>query len=194
MVTPTRVAAATTTELNEARAWLSDCTWADADPDLIAEMPAVTIFLAIERHYEGGWRAFRRDTNLTVEYTEVTLYRVVADDGEDPLHVLVARWILGRDDADHEAANLICRPDVMTVSCEPLPWDTDAERDAIVDAYYDDEDRGALHAALCTLARRVGADFDPENFDPIALLDHLRSAHHNHQEAQRSMKRQEPRS
>lgn len=44
--------------LQEARGWLSDCTWADVDEHDIAVMPADVVTRAVARHYEGGLTAF----------------------------------------------------------------------------------------------------------------------------------------
>ncbi len=45
--------------MDEARGWLSDCQWADDEIDFDA-MPADQVRAGVERHYDGGWAAFRK--------------------------------------------------------------------------------------------------------------------------------------
>jgi hypothetical protein len=51
----------TSAELIDAREWLMDCEWADEDAESIAEMSDETIRRAVQRHYDGGLRAFIAD-------------------------------------------------------------------------------------------------------------------------------------
>lgn len=44
-----------------AREWLADCTWADADADVIAALTGARVMGAVARHYEGGTAAFMSD-------------------------------------------------------------------------------------------------------------------------------------
>lgn len=44
-----------------ARGWLSDCSWADADQDVIAALTDACVMGAVARHYEGGTAAFIAD-------------------------------------------------------------------------------------------------------------------------------------
>jgi len=41
-----------------ARAWLADCTWADADDGVIAALTDACVMRGVARHYEGGVPAF----------------------------------------------------------------------------------------------------------------------------------------
>lgn len=50
----------------EARAWLKDCAWRDAEPEDIDVMPTWAIVGAVSRHYEGGWAAFLANTRELV--------------------------------------------------------------------------------------------------------------------------------
>lgn len=45
----------------EMRAWLCECTWADVDTTDIALMPDMQIVDAVDRHWDGGLRAFLRE-------------------------------------------------------------------------------------------------------------------------------------
>jgi len=46
-------------EVREARGWLFDCFGDDDDAFAIIDVAsAITIFLLIQKHYEGGWAAF----------------------------------------------------------------------------------------------------------------------------------------
>ena len=47
--------------MTEARGWLSDNQWADADADDIAEAKDLDILRAIQRHYLFGWTGFRQN-------------------------------------------------------------------------------------------------------------------------------------
>lgn len=45
----------------EARSWLADCEWREADPDDLMDedlYPDTAIRAAVGRHYEGGWHQF----------------------------------------------------------------------------------------------------------------------------------------
>ena len=42
----------------EALAWLTDCMWADMDPEDFDDLTPSQIMRGVERHYEGGWSAF----------------------------------------------------------------------------------------------------------------------------------------
>jgi len=49
--------------VRDARAWLLDCEWAEGE-DAVEEIQvlnALGIIMAVERHYDGGWKAFLRD-------------------------------------------------------------------------------------------------------------------------------------
>lgn len=48
--------------LDEARAWISDCSWPDLDPEEVDDMTDEQIRRGVERHYDGGWDAFTRNT------------------------------------------------------------------------------------------------------------------------------------
>jgi hypothetical protein len=45
-------------DLREARAWLADCAWADAEPEDIYAMPEGAVARAVARHHEGGIPGF----------------------------------------------------------------------------------------------------------------------------------------
>jgi len=46
-------------EVREARAWLMDCFGDDDDAFAIIDTAsAITIFMLVQKHYEGGWDAF----------------------------------------------------------------------------------------------------------------------------------------
>jgi hypothetical protein len=47
--------------MTEARGWLADNQWADADADDIAEAKDLDILRAIQRHYLFGWTGFRQN-------------------------------------------------------------------------------------------------------------------------------------
>lgn len=49
--------------LDEMRAWLKDCEWADVDVDEIDEFPMWTVLLSIQRHYVGGAAQFVDDAD-----------------------------------------------------------------------------------------------------------------------------------
>jgi len=44
-----------------ARDWIADCGWADLDTDGAAELTDAEVLRGVERHYEGGLRAFAAD-------------------------------------------------------------------------------------------------------------------------------------
>ncbi len=44
--------------IQEARAFICDCSWADMDEEEAAELPDAVILKGIERYYEGGLSAF----------------------------------------------------------------------------------------------------------------------------------------
>lgn len=44
--------------VTEARAWLSDCAWADIDAEGIARLSDAVVMRAVARHYDGGLVAF----------------------------------------------------------------------------------------------------------------------------------------
>jgi hypothetical protein len=46
--------------IREARGWVADCEWADDFE--VDELTAEQIKRGIERHYDGGWRAFVADS------------------------------------------------------------------------------------------------------------------------------------
>jgi hypothetical protein len=46
--------------ISEARGWVADCEWADDFE--VDELTAEQIKRGIERHYDGGWRAFVADS------------------------------------------------------------------------------------------------------------------------------------
>jgi hypothetical protein len=50
--------ALTAQDIADGRAWLADCTWADADEDAIAGLTREQVARGVARHYEGGWPAF----------------------------------------------------------------------------------------------------------------------------------------
>lgn len=54
----------TIAQLREARDWILDNSWADLDDDAIAELTGEQIVKGVQRHYEGGWSAFLRNTAL----------------------------------------------------------------------------------------------------------------------------------
>lgn len=103
---------------------------------------------------------------MSLTPSDLTLFRVAAE-GRCDEELLV----LGRDAAHDEAFGLFARPDVLAVTCEPLAWGTAAEDDIIIAGYFNGID---LHSPVAALADEAGVDFDPENFDPVALLGHLR--------------------
>jgi hypothetical protein len=47
----------------DARAWLLDCEWAEGEDahEQIVLLNDVGVIAAVERHYEGGWKAFADD-------------------------------------------------------------------------------------------------------------------------------------
>jgi hypothetical protein len=122
--------------------------------------------------YLPGDPRLRSTTSVTP--AALTVYRLTTDAyvtqllfGADDVIVL------GRDAAFAQSAELMDRPDVLSVTCAPLVWDSQAERDAVSKAYFNGMDLGA---PLLSLAEAVGLDVDPENFDPVALLSALRAA------------------
>lgn len=105
--------------------------------------------------------------------SDLTLYRIAADNA-DVLQALFGAddlLVLGRVAADEQTKELFERPDVLTVTCEPLEWGSDVEDDVVSEAYFNGMDLGA---PLLPLAEKAGLDVDPETFDPVALLDALR--------------------
>lgn len=48
----------TSAVVEEMRAWLLDCTFADADADDIGELSPSAVLGAVERHYDGGTAGF----------------------------------------------------------------------------------------------------------------------------------------
>jgi hypothetical protein len=49
---------ATAEQLAEARGWLGDCLWTNADTEQIAEVTDTAVIVNVERTYDGGWAAF----------------------------------------------------------------------------------------------------------------------------------------
>lgn len=47
--------------VEDARAWISECVWADLDPDEISDMPDDDVLRGVENHYAGGMAQFLRD-------------------------------------------------------------------------------------------------------------------------------------
>lgn len=104
----------------------------------------------------------------------LTLYRVSTDD----MSVLGSLFgydepvlVLGYDAANGLVDELAARPDVLTVTAEPLPWGAADELAVIEASYFNGAD---LFTPVMALAAAEGLDFDPENFDPVAVLTHLR--------------------
>lgn len=46
-----------------ARQWIADCTWADLDDDLIAELPTPVVWRGVAHHYTGGLAQFLEDAH-----------------------------------------------------------------------------------------------------------------------------------
>ena len=49
------------TAIAEMREWLAECTWADLEPDDIADLAPREVVSGVRRHYEGGVVQFLRD-------------------------------------------------------------------------------------------------------------------------------------
>lgn len=47
--------------VQEAREWVADCEWKE-DPEDITEYADSEIVRGVERHYDGGWAAFVRNS------------------------------------------------------------------------------------------------------------------------------------
>jgi hypothetical protein len=87
-------------------------------------------------------------TVIPLTASDLTFYRVSATDCDEnpvPLGWDDCRLVLGRDEAENESLNLACDPNVMSVTCEPIPWGSVAD-DAILAAsdYYNLDLRDAL--------------------------------------------------
>jgi len=50
-------------QIKEAKEWLSDCIFADVEPEEIAEMSDDVIVRAVARHYDGGIESFVQSYN-----------------------------------------------------------------------------------------------------------------------------------
>lgn len=44
--------------IGEARGWISDCVWANLEPDDVDDLTDEEIRRGVQRHYDGGWDAF----------------------------------------------------------------------------------------------------------------------------------------
>ena len=47
--------------IREARGWLSDCVWADMEPEDFAGLGEAEVVAGVQIHYRGGWRQFVAD-------------------------------------------------------------------------------------------------------------------------------------
>jgi hypothetical protein len=45
------------------RDWIADCSWADLDPEEIAELTDAEIVSGVRKHYDGGLAEFMRTLN-----------------------------------------------------------------------------------------------------------------------------------
>ena len=108
-----------------------------------------------------------------LDKSDLTLYRLTTDDSDVTQMLFGADdvLVLGRDAADEQCAALMGRPDVLSVTCEPLAWGSQPELDVICESYFTGADLGG---ALLPLAEAAGLDVEPERFDVVALLDALR--------------------
>jgi hypothetical protein len=43
------------------REWLAECTWADLEPEDIADLTDAEVIAGVERHYSGGCHQFAVD-------------------------------------------------------------------------------------------------------------------------------------
>ena len=112
---------------------------------------------------------------MTPTPADLTLYSLTTDDPS----VIAALFgydepliVLGRDAADELAAELIARPDVLTVACEPLSWNSAAELAVFAEADCNGTD---LHSPVMALAVAAGVEFRGDQFDPVAMLYRLRA-------------------
>lgn len=44
--------------LEQARAWIADCTWAEGPDFDVSELTDLEVIKGIDAHYIGGWEAF----------------------------------------------------------------------------------------------------------------------------------------
>jgi hypothetical protein len=83
-------------QLDEARAWIADCEWADLSPEDIDDLSDDAIVDGVERHYEGGWAQFRIDNGRVED-----LRREIADayqHGRIPERQMCELdWLIGED-------------------------------------------------------------------------------------------------
>lgn len=49
--------------LKEMREWISDCTWADLEPDDVDELADTEVLAGVRQHYVGGLAQFVRDSD-----------------------------------------------------------------------------------------------------------------------------------
>lgn len=47
--------------ISAAREWVSECTWADLEPEDVDDLTDDEIKRGVERYYDGGWQGFVRD-------------------------------------------------------------------------------------------------------------------------------------
>lgn len=108
-------------------------------------------------------------------HREVTLYLITPDNRRALIELagydepLIA---LGREAADEEADQLMARLDVNTVAIDPVTWGSGDEDRIFSECHCNGMD---LHGPTLLLAERHRLDVDPHNFDPVAILLHLRS-------------------
>lgn len=48
----------TTQNIEDAREWISDCSWDNLDPEDIPHLSDIEIIRGVDKHYAGGWKEF----------------------------------------------------------------------------------------------------------------------------------------
>lgn len=79
------------------REWVKDCQWADIDSDSdVDELSTQEILIGVQHSYDGGIKAFIRDSNSTAQsptgYKEGVGYVSDKDMKKDPKHIKGERW------------------------------------------------------------------------------------------------------
>lgn len=46
---------------DEARSWIGDCQWGDLETEDVCSLTDDAAFAGVDRHYQGGFDAFKRD-------------------------------------------------------------------------------------------------------------------------------------